>query len=673
MGLQEHSWFFDLIRSIFGFFDRLVYGLIKWILYGIFDLSALSTNSNVFNGIYSRIYVILGIFMAFKLSFSFFQYIISPDTMGEKGDKGVGKLFTRVFLMLFALMVLPSILFGGNGGPGLLSRAQNAFLPVVPKLIFGAESIGGNNGVNGNASSVEVMADEISLATLRGFFYPSKEVDEVCAPDTSSKYKEITSLDDFASKVKETCSKRGSLVGIFAAKYYVYDYLPLVSTVVGILVGALLLGITLDIAKRIFKLIVLEIIAPIPIMSIIDPKGSKGNAFQSWTKSLINTFIDIFLKLGLVYLVIVLIHMICKANESGGLFNNFPQFEDNPVRASYLVLLLILGLIFFAKEAPKFIKEALGIHDSGGGLFDDVKTMGRIAGRVTGAAAGVAVGAMSGVAGGIAQGANTDGNFLKKLGVGAASSIGGSIAGAIRGGANGSSGAKKGNTFAGIGKAFSGQKAVNAGKVANAQAGSNMLGRAAARIGGILGETPADHDERMLTGYKGAIDAAKNFKTVLSDSAGKSNYGATVNGKSGVTLKGFKGALAAANGGNGDALNELKSTYGYSSLSEANAKAAEFEKEYGKQYYAAVASGAITDGDAAAVRSAKSLADASIDKLGLTDLSGARITDVTAANAGVVIGAATSKSNEIKTKKTFLRGSYTSRKRSAEAVKKNKK
>ena len=62
MGLQEESFIMDGVRIIFGFLDKLIYSLIKWILFGIFDLASLTTNSEVFSGIYSRIYVPRGIF-----------------------------------------------------------------------------------------------------------------------------------------------------------------------------------------------------------------------------------------------------------------------------------------------------------------------------------------------------------------------------------------------------------------------------------------------------------------------------------------------------------------------------------------------------------------------------------------------------------------------------------
>ena len=92
MNIVAQTWYLDIFRSIFATLDKMVYGAIKWSLFGIFDLSNLSTNSDVFSGIYSRIYVILGIFMAFKLSFSFFQYLIDPESMTGKSEKSISKV-----------------------------------------------------------------------------------------------------------------------------------------------------------------------------------------------------------------------------------------------------------------------------------------------------------------------------------------------------------------------------------------------------------------------------------------------------------------------------------------------------------------------------------------------------------------------------------------------------
>jgi hypothetical protein len=110
----------------------------------------------------------------------------------------------------------------------------------------------------------------------------------------------------------------------------------------------------------------------------------------------VSTFLDIFIKLGLLYLVLTLFQLIV----SKGLFENFPSFTESPIgalRASYLIVLLMLGLIFFAKEAPKFIKDALGIKDTGAGLGTGINAaLGAIGGLTAGGLAGMATGALAG-------------------------------------------------------------------------------------------------------------------------------------------------------------------------------------------------------------------------------------------------------------------------------------
>ena len=386
MTLQTAGWVMDLIRIIFASIDYLIYSLIKVVLFGIFDLSSLTTSSGILNGIYSRIYVILGIFMAFKLSFSFFQYIVDPDSMSGKNEKGVSKLISRTIIMLLVLISVPSILFKTDGGEGLIQRAQTAFLPMLPRILLGINEDSGVSISNGNnTDSISAAADIMAISTLQAFFAPSSDLDSACGQGTYVDTPQITSLDEFVSNVNLTCSAGINvdlvLVQLGATKFYKYSYTFIVSTIVGVLLLVMLLGITIDIAKRVFKMIILEVIAPIPIMSLIDPKSSKDGAFSHWLKSLISTFLDIFLKLGILYVVIMFVQLIV----NNGLFDNLPAFSDDLLRATYLRVLLILGLIFFAKEAPSFIRDSLGIKDSGKGL---------------GTGMGAAVGALGGLMGG---------------------------------------------------------------------------------------------------------------------------------------------------------------------------------------------------------------------------------------------------------------------------------
>ncbi len=390
MFLQGKTWVMDIIRELLAWLDYIVYSIIKWILYIIFDLATLSTSSDVLNGVYSRIYVILGVYMAFKLSFSFFKYLVNPEAMMDK-KQGVAKLFSNVIIMLSALVLIPTVLFGTSGGEGLITRAQRAFLPMLPRILLGVNPSDGKTGADTN--SLDKAANDLAVGALGAFFMPAQDIDTVCNSGTLSNTPPLKDIHEIVDYSTLTCHRgvvsiNTALITVGHAQYYKYSYTYVVSLIVGVILVFILLGICIDVAKRVFKLIVLEVIAPIPIMSLIDPESASKGAFAAWLHQLIFTFLDIFIKIGILYLVIVLIQLIT----TKGLFTNFPEFSEDPVRAALLLVALIIGLIFFAKEAPKFIKDALGIKDKGdGGGF-----MGKMAAMAGGGVAGFAAGALHG-------------------------------------------------------------------------------------------------------------------------------------------------------------------------------------------------------------------------------------------------------------------------------------
>lgn len=347
---MKASWFQTQIRGLFAGINYCVYSLIEFIMQGIFDIANLRLTEGLIGDVYKRIYAFLAIFMMFKLTLSLLTYMVNPDSITDK-EKGASKLVSRTITMLALILMLPNLF-------PLLNEAQNVFLPVLPKVILGQDS--------DNSDTVQDNATVLAAAALSAFYSPCSVCDEADKPAV------ITDIDDMMDTYDEKVS------GL-----YKYDFNYIFALVVGVVIVVILLLITVKVGVRLFKMFILEVIAPIPIMSYIDPKSSKDGAFGAWTKQLLSTFLDIFVRLGVVYIVLMLLTELARDN----LFDASTMPTD-PVRKMYLMVFLIIALLMFAKDAPNFIKDALGIKH-------DKDTSGFLAG-VTGGALGAATGAVSG-------------------------------------------------------------------------------------------------------------------------------------------------------------------------------------------------------------------------------------------------------------------------------------
>lgn len=379
------GWFNNLLRPFFGGIDYLVYTLLGWVIEGIFNLSSIFASKDVTEIIYTRIYTVLAIFMVFKLTFSFIKYVVSPDTMVDK-EQGVGKIIARTLTMLAILIILPTIFFKSDIFPGqnapILTMLQNGVIKTLPKVILGISDDNGNT-----TTTAKENGNVMALNMLSSLYYPNKCKDAaVCDSDNK-----LTSLSGFSTSLNMTDTNSS----------YVYYYMWPLTTLCGIILVFILVGIAVDVAIRVFKLMILQMIAPIPVMTYIDPKSSKDGAFNSWIKTFTTTYLDIFIKLGTVYLLLLLV----KEFFSGKLFGNVYKTLGF-ASGNFVMIFLIIGLFQFAKEAPKFIKDALGIKDSGGGSFMG-KALSGMAGAAAGFAGGLATGGLSGGLSGIMTGASS--------------------------------------------------------------------------------------------------------------------------------------------------------------------------------------------------------------------------------------------------------------------------
>lgn len=155
-------------------------------------------------------------------------------------------------------------------------------------------------------------------------------------------------------------STLAEMVNVNCDDHYLFSYFPVVSTICGVLLLLVFATTCLDVAIRALKLAILRLIAPIAIISYIDPKSAEKGAFSSWIKLLISTYLDLFLRLAIIYFVMFIVMEIIH----GGL--ELPL--GNGVIGLLSTVIIIIGLFYFARQAPKFITDALGIKSLGMGV-----------------------------------------------------------------------------------------------------------------------------------------------------------------------------------------------------------------------------------------------------------------------------------------------------------------
>ena len=334
----------DAFRWIVGSIDYFIYSIIEFITQGIFDLSSLRVHIGIIDSFRNRIYAILGVIMLFKLTISFFQLMFDPEKL-LVSKKGIKKIFANVFIVIVVIMLLPTTF-------NVLYRAQKVFLPVLPRILFAEEKT--TNNVD---ETVKKNSSQMSIILLKSFFTPRRDANNNYASIDGSK--EIESLKEFSEKINE--SDNSGFLGF--GSHYRYEYKWPLSTIVGAIAVFLLFSITLKVAIRVFKMIILEMIAPIPVISLLDTSDKKESAFSTWLQTLISTFLDIFLSLGTIYIVLYFINAL----STDKLFIDYGAAEglkEDPMRLMYLKVILILGLLKFAKDLPSFIKGVIGIKDN---------------------------------------------------------------------------------------------------------------------------------------------------------------------------------------------------------------------------------------------------------------------------------------------------------------------
>ena len=103
---SEPGWLNDFLRTILAGLDNVGYFFVE----GIFNVFFTIVNADLFSGslinqFYTRIQMILGILMIFRISITLLQMIVNPDMFKDK-QKGAVSLVKRVAVMLVLLSLI---------------------------------------------------------------------------------------------------------------------------------------------------------------------------------------------------------------------------------------------------------------------------------------------------------------------------------------------------------------------------------------------------------------------------------------------------------------------------------------------------------------------------------------------------------------------------------------
>ena len=213
-------WLFSMIAQV-------VFTISSKILVLIDDLSKYNFFSQgTINDFTSKVYVIIGVLMLFKLVISAVQYIVNPDMFDDK-SKGLGAVLKKSIIVVILLAIVPSIFT-------FAMEIQGDVVEQIPKVIFGNRNY-----------SVSEASENISM-TIMSSFLNAKE------GRTTSKV--LDSVADFSAVATDGCGSisllPSSWINAITGEWCNYDLMVLLSPIAGVFFAYILISLTIDVATR---------------------------------------------------------------------------------------------------------------------------------------------------------------------------------------------------------------------------------------------------------------------------------------------------------------------------------------------------------------------------------------------------------------------------------------
>lgn len=372
------------LRKVAGSICNAIYSLISIlfdVFYSLANIRILNARYEV-NGvwhdapitvIYKRVTLLLGIIMVFYVTFQFIKYILEPDTFSDK-EKGGEKLVFKLIIVVVLMGTVPTIFDKAYDIQRLILNSH-----LIDKVLIGHTD-----------TDISSFGKSMSASVFRLFYYlddvTSKDFD--CKNGVTCQETINMNISNLATTGSMPMITSGLGIEVNDNKFAIH-FDAWFAMGVGLFLCYILVLYVIDVGVRVAQLTYLQIIAPIPIIAYLSPK--KDGMFQKWVKQCVITFLDVFIRLFIIYFMLLVISNI----NISSIGESINASVDETTK-TWVYIALILGLLLFAQKAPKLIQELFPNMGAAMGNFGfkPGDRMPALAAKAAGIGLGMGVGAL---------------------------------------------------------------------------------------------------------------------------------------------------------------------------------------------------------------------------------------------------------------------------------------
>lgn len=458
---EDRSAFQNFMRSFFGLIAKFTYKFFSGALDLIYDLATFQFIDNQYiSSISERIFNILVIFMLFKISLSVLNYLVNPDLTTDK-DKGFQGIIKRVIISIILLISINPIFYllrdvqdaiiNDDIITSIFADSSNSKHLKIDDINLVGIKMNVNCPENKFIYTVS-SGDRLALLLLRPFFQPYDESDitevtngqnawdavfTIHNPDEEKKYRtsgycgyDISAIDSFEvvmdsstksiqENIKKSIYGPNSAEGLLKDHYYnvgineadtgfagngdgtssqyFFDFNYIFAVICGIVALLIAISFCFDVVIRSLTLVMLQVLAPIPIISYVSPQGKSSEMLGTWGKKLLSVWASLFIRIICLTLAITLITGAC---------DNISENLKSSNASLMMQIFIVLGILMFAKKLPKLLEELIPGLKLGGFQLNPFKRVKdeALEGKFIGDTVGRGIGFISGGVGGTLAG-----------------------------------------------------------------------------------------------------------------------------------------------------------------------------------------------------------------------------------------------------------------------------